>query len=76
MRSPDILVIWTVFANPRDHPGKWVLRGFRVGRRQIQPMADCVVAETLDAARVALPPGVVQLGRHITDDPAIYESWV
>lgn len=72
----DTLTIWTVFRNPRDHPGQWVLRGFDVSAGRSAPRAECVVADTLDDIHAALPPGLTYLPRAEHDDPVIYESWV
>jgi hypothetical protein len=72
----DELMVWTIFHNPLDHPGKWVLRSFTVRPLQVQPSADCVVADSLEQVRAALPGGVYLLPRDLLDDPAIYESWV
>lgn len=71
-----IMTVWTVFFDPNDHPGKWVLRGFDVDAHGVQPRGECTLADTLDEIREALPPGLHCLGRLNGDEPAIYESWV
>lgn len=72
------LTIWTVYHSPSDHPGKWVLRAWDItsGFPQPVPRSSCVVADSLDAVRKALPPFLRRLPRESTDDPVIYESWV
>jgi hypothetical protein len=70
------LTIWTVYRNPTDYPGLWVLRPFDVGPEGVQPRTDCVVADTLGKIREALPPGLHRVSRDQSDYPAIYESWV
>lgn len=70
------LTIWTIYRSPSDHPGKWVVRGHDIDRDGPLHREDCVVAESLEAAREALPPGLHCLGRQPADDPVIYESWV
>jgi hypothetical protein len=71
-----ILTVWTVYENPSDYPGRWVVRAFDVTAHGVQARAHCTVTSTLDAARAVLPPGLTPLGRNADDDPAIYESWV
>jgi hypothetical protein len=81
MSDESILTVWTIFHDPMDHPGKWVLRGFDVLRvpdvgGQITPQQGAFVADSLEGVRAGLPPGVTCLGRQEQDDPKIYESWV
>jgi hypothetical protein len=68
--------VWTVFRNPADYPGKWVLRATDIGHRYMTPRQECVVADTLDDARAGLPAGLICVGRAPTDDPVIHESWL
>jgi hypothetical protein len=70
------LEVLTVYKDPRDNPGKWVLRGFDVRSNGTEARADCVVADSLDEVRRSVPVGCVRLGRSGGDDPCVYESWV
>lgn len=72
----DVLTVWTIYRNPRDYPGRWVLRAFDVSVEGTKARSECVVAQTLEEVRIALPPGRVPLGRANGDDPAVYECWV
>jgi hypothetical protein len=76
--SPDekTLTVWTVYCNPHDYPRKWVLRGFDIGPGWTRPHTECVVVETLEKVRAALPPGLTRLPRNHDDDSAIYETWI
>lgn len=70
------LTVWTVYVNPADYPGKWVLRGFDVGSGGLRRREECTVADSLEMIRAQLPLGLVRLDRAPGDDPVIYESWV
>lgn len=69
--------MWTVYRNPRDFPGRWVVRrsvsnvdGVTMDK---EPLA---VAGTIAEARDALPPGLACTYRHPDDDPCIAEVWL
>lgn len=70
------LTIWTVYENPSDYPGMWVLRGFDVGTEGVRRREECAVADSLEMIRAQLPPGLARLAPIPGDDPVIYESWV
>lgn len=72
------LTVWTVYRNPADYPGMWVLRGFDIGAGPtgMQRREECAVADSLEMIRAQIPPGLARLDRHPNDDPVIYESWV
>jgi hypothetical protein len=71
--SGDLLV-WTIYASPKDLPDKFVARPHSV-RRQV-PLRCHLAADTLENIRSALPPGLVQMSRDPTDDPVIVECWI
>lgn len=74
---PGTLWIWTVYQNPSDFPGKFVVRASAIlaGRVVMDPEATCVV-ETLEEARRAIPPGLYRQPRQRLDDPCIVEVWL
>ena len=73
----DLLTIWVIYRHPSDYPGKWVLRGQDAMRDgTVRPHGKLVVADSLEAARAWLPPGLDLMQRHPADDPAIYETWL
>jgi hypothetical protein len=76
----DRLWIHVIYFNPKDYPGKYVVR------RQ-SPNEDgtilidkkCTVTSTLGLARVALHsacPGLFRIDRHPEDAAVIVESWI
>lgn len=77
----DVLYQWTVYVNPSDYPGKWVVRRFAITRTEDEIVGvakdnePLIVADSLDEARKVIPPGAYCLGRHEDDDPVIYEVW-
>lgn len=72
-----LLTIWVIYFNPRDHPGKFVLRGQdAVQGGGVQPHLEAFVGDSLEEVRQALPPGLVWMPRHSSDDPVIVETWI
>ena len=74
---PDGLSTYTVYYNPQDYPGKWVVRRHEVARGAI--IADpepLVVGNSLGEARDAIPPGLVAMGPGHEDPGAIVEVWI
>jgi hypothetical protein len=76
INTDPVLVVWTVYRNPRDYPGKWVLRGHDVTAGNVQPRDSVIVADTYAQLSLDIPPGLTHMPRHSLDDPAIYESWI
>jgi hypothetical protein len=74
--SDKVLTIWVIYQNPKDHPGKWVLRPQYATPQGIVADPGCAVGNTLEDVRACLPPGLVKLTRHVDDDPVIYETWL
>jgi hypothetical protein len=74
--TSSVLTMWTIYENPKDYPGKWVVRAHRVGAGIVMPHTECVVTESLEAARRAVPIGLIRLDRTPKDDPVIVEIWL
>lgn len=78
----DVLYTWTVYEDPSDYPGKYVVRRFTIHRPDeadrviVEDPEPMIVTDLLDKAREVIPAGAYCLGRHPDDDPAIYEVWV
>lgn len=67
------LVMWAVFKNPADHPGKYVGREF-IGTG---PCNQCIVKNTLEEVREAISiAGLVRLERMDGDVPSLVETWI
>ena len=69
-------VLYVIYWNPKDYPGKHVVRPWRIDAPEARPVGLAVEADTLDAARELLPDGLVNLGRMEKDDPCIVETWI
>jgi hypothetical protein len=73
----DPLTIWTIYREPSDHPGCWVLRAHDVFPGKRTHSHDFFfVAATLNEIRAKVPPGTWCIGRTPIDHPVIYESRV
>lgn len=77
---PDRPQGWTIYRNPLDAPGQYVTRRWSVmqnGSTQVRhDRIALYVGASLEAARDAVPPGAVCLGRHSTDDLVVVETWI
>jgi hypothetical protein len=71
-----MLAIYTIYQNPADHPGKFVVRRFVIDADKATPDADVIVCDSLVEARFHIPLGLFNLKRQIGDAPQIVESWV
>jgi len=72
------LVIYTVFDNPSDFPGKYVLRRTtQIGDRQEVDVEPHLVTEVYGEIRELMEQhGLVCLSRHPSDDACIKETWL
>jgi hypothetical protein len=69
-----MLEIFTVYFDPSDFPGMYVVRRHVTG---VGPDAEpLIVTDTLQIARNAIPAYLVPMDRHPQDDPCILETWL
>ena len=75
MMSDVILSQYAIYDHPSDYPHNFVVRRWDVydGFDVPVPNGNPVLAETLEGARAAVPPGLVNIGRMPGDDPVILE---
>jgi hypothetical protein len=73
MARDRALTIWTVYKNPRDYPGHYVLRAHDVPGG---PRADCFVSKTYLGLMRNLPMGLMRMMPAEDDDPVILETWL
>ena len=67
----EVFVAWCIYDHPKDYPNHFVLRRWEWET----PDMECQLFDTLEAARAAVPPGLVCM-THPNDDPAIAETWI
>ncbi|MES2460583.1 MAG: hypothetical protein V4671_08355 [Armatimonadota bacterium] len=72
------LSVWTIYDSPFDYPGRFVVRRWEVSGPdgRAVPDQECVLADSLEEARAAVPPGLRNLGRYPQDDINIAETWL
>ncbi len=71
------VTVWAIYREPRDFPGRWVLRGHEVvPGRGLRAHSFCFLADTLDEARAKVPAGAKRFRRAPGDHPAIQECWM
>ena len=64
------MILYTVYKNPIDYPGKFVVRRFENDVPDATPLA---VETTIEQARSAIPEGFYNIGRCPDDEPQILE---
>lgn len=76
--SEDALALWTIYRSPRDAPGKWVVRRWRVVPGLLDPVPDeaSTAHDSLEQARAVVPAGLVMFARAPGDDPVVVETWL
>jgi hypothetical protein len=72
-----ILVIWTVYDRPKDHPDGFVARMFEVGGGDAPVATDRTLTGELEELRAVFwKAGLMKLTREEGDEPQIVECWV
>lgn len=66
-------ILYAIYFNPLDHPGKYVVRRWEGLKPDIEPI---IVTDELKEAREAIPDHMYRLDRLTDDDPAILETWI
>jgi hypothetical protein len=72
----DVLTIWTIYHNPADHPGKYVVRAYDCTASGSHARPDGAVCDTLEQARTRVPCGLYWMNRNPVDDRTIVETWL
>jgi hypothetical protein len=70
------LNIWTIYYDPTDFPGKYVVRMLSVNQHGIATSSTARVADSLEEARKLIPPGLIRLDRDPRDVQCIVEVWL
>lgn len=74
--NESVLYVYTIYFNPSDFPGLYVVRKFACTATETTASPDATTHETLEQARAAIPNGYMCAGRIPEDDPVIVESWI
>jgi hypothetical protein len=71
-----VLVIWTIYDRPADHPQGFIARRFDI-RAEGPKATDLTIAAELEDLRAGFwKAGLMKLSRQDGDEPQIVESWV
>lgn len=68
--------IYVIYKKPKDYPDKFVLRRWEIGDGTVEPKEVVALANTLEEAMKAMPPGMTATGRYASDDPVIVGVWL
>ena len=81
--EPDVVMTqWTVYFNPSDYPGLYVVRPFDIVNGEPEPvprLSEHWVCSSLEEARAIIwrgDPGLVCITRHPSDPSPIVEVWL
>ena len=70
------LTTYTIYEDPTDAPGRFVVRKWVINGGNAPAAEQAWVYQTLGEARLGIPPGYVNMGRDENDDEKIVESWI
>lgn len=69
--------MYVVYKNPKDYPGKYVLRAFTFKGLDVVPdKKPIIVDEDLHKVREMIPSECTGITRSGGDDPVILETWL
>lgn len=79
--NPRVVITehYVVYHNPKDYPGKWVVRKWLVCQGEKEPLPDhipVVVADSKTTALGKIPMGMHCIPRFPDDDPCVVEVWL
>lgn len=70
------MVLYCIYANPKTHPGKFVVRRLIFNKTHHQvDVLPYAITDDLVSARAALPEGLYRLAPMPGDDPVVVETW-
>lgn len=79
MPEPEVVLSqYVVYENPADFPDSFVVRRWNIVRGQSEPVPELLplaITDTIEAARIRIPQGLVRLDRWPQDDNCIVEIW-
>jgi hypothetical protein len=74
---PGTMEGYTIYDSPLDFPGRFVVRRFEIKHGAVFPDDDpVVVADSLEAARAAVPEYMTRLARSPDDALSVVETWI
>jgi len=77
MTDNRFIILWTIYQRPKDYPKGYVVRRhYAMADGSVKYDTKAWVADTLEEIRAGLPPGLRNIGRHDSDNPAILEVWI
>lgn len=80
MAGEIVMEIFTVYDHPRDLPDNWVVRRWCIVRGELAPVVDedpwLLAATHEEIAEWGETHGLTNIGRNMSDDPAIVETWL
>lgn len=72
----DHLIVWTIYDNPLDYPGKVVVRAFTITPGEAVPSGTYHICESIEQARRLIPEGLTRMPRSEEDHPSVVESYL
>jgi hypothetical protein len=76
-RAEPVMSVWTLFQNPSDAPGMFVLRRFDIVRGGVRVSLEAYYSQHIEGLRARMRRrGLLCLPRSPNDDPCIVETWI
>lgn len=70
------MTTWSIFIRPDDFPDHIVLRRFIVEPGVVTPSPVAGLYDSVAEAYEDIPDGLFNMGRHPSDVPCLYETWL
>ena len=71
-----LLVFWTVYDRPKDHPDGFIARRFEVGHDGPVAAADTLTGSLEEIREMLSKAGLLKISRQPEDEPQIVENWL
>lgn len=75
MANTDVIDMYGIYDNPKDAPGKFIVRRWEVRAGKVEGK-ERVIWDTLEEARKSVSNGRTAIPRQPSDDPCIVETWM
>lgn len=73
--TETVLEGWTIFFNPADAPGRYVVRRWETRGGEVIP-CEAFHGPSLEVVRLAIPQDRYRIPRLPDDEPAVVEVWI
>jgi hypothetical protein len=77
LRDGDVLRMWTLYENPADFPGMFVLREWALTEGEPRPLPGVFISPRPEPLRAQMQAqGLFRIPGAYLDEPQIVETWI